>query len=94
MAITERLSVSIHKDRAAHIRELVSKGTFDSISSAIDEAADMLIDRERAREEWWTETLRRCDEAEKHPERLLDADTFFQQVRAEIERRKKAMAAE
>ncbi|MCV0371836.1 hypothetical protein [Filomicrobium sp.] len=37
-------------------------------------------------EAWWKETLRRCDEAEQHPERMLDIDTFFRKVRAEIDR--------
>jgi antitoxin ParD1/3/4 len=30
---------------------------------------------------WWTETVRRCEEAVKHPERMLDADAFFLGVR-------------
>lgn len=33
---------------------------------------------------WWDETLRRCDEAEQNPAMLLDADTFFRDVREEI----------
>jgi hypothetical protein len=32
--------------------------------------------------------LRRCEEAEKHPERLLDADRFFAELRKEVGRRK------
>lgn len=91
MANTERFSVSVDKDRAARIRALVENGAYPSVSSAFDAAADALIEREAAKEEWWAETLRRCDEAEKHPERLLDADTFFRKVREEIDRRKKIM---
>ena len=35
--------------------------------------------------EWWQEAIRRYDEAQQHPERLLDADTFFRKCREEIE---------
>lgn len=90
MANTERISVSVDKDRAARIRDLVQRGTYPSVSSAFDAAADALIELETAREQWWKETLRRCDEAEKHPERLLDADTFFRNVREEIAKIKKS----
>lgn len=93
MGTTERFSVSVNKDRAAQLRQLVERGVYPSISSAFDAAADALIDREKAREDWWAETLRRCDEAEAHPERLLDADTFFRNVRKEIETLKQARPA-
>ena len=92
MANTERFSISLDKDRAAHIRELVEKGSYPSISSAFDAAADALLEREAERQEWWDETVRRCEEADKHPERLLDHDTFFREVHAEIQRRKKILA--
>lgn len=92
MANTERFSVSVDKHRATRIRELVDRGAFPSISSAFDAAADALIERESAKEEWWSETIRRCDEAEKHPERLLDVDSFFRKVRADIARMKQSHA--
>jgi len=84
MANTERISVSVNKDRAARIRQLVERGAYPSVSSAFDAAADALIELDDARERWWNETLRRCDEAESNPERLLDADTFFREVRQAI----------
>lgn len=90
MANTERFSVSVDKHRAARLRALVERGAFPSMSSAFDAATDALIELEEAKEAWWEETLRRCDEAEKHPERLLDADTFFRDVRDEIARIKQA----
>ena len=89
MANTERFSVSVDKDRAARMRALVEQGTFPSMSSAFDAAADALIELEETKAIWWEETLRRCDEAEQHPEKLLDADTFFRDVREEITRAKK-----
>lgn len=88
MANTERISVSVDKDRAAGIRLLVEQGHFPSVSAAFDAAADALIEREAARADWWAETLRRCDEAEQNPERLLDADSFFRDVRSEISLKK------
>jgi Arc/MetJ-type ribon-helix-helix transcriptional regulator len=94
MANTERFSVSVGKDRASRIRALVDKGAYSSVSSAFDAAATALIEREEAKDAWWEETLRRCDEAEEHPERLLDADTFFRKVREEIERRKRILHAQ
>jgi len=92
MTNTERFSVSVHKDRASRMRELVERGAYPTISSAFDAAADALIEQENAKEAWWAETIRRCDEAEKHPERLLDADTFFRQVREKIALAKKRMS--
>ena len=80
MANTERFSVSVDKDRASRIRALVDKGAYPSVSSAFDAAADALIEREDAKEAWWAETLRRCDEVEKHPERVLDAATFHKRL--------------
>lgn len=93
MANTERMSVSVNKDRAARIRELVETGAYPSISSAFDAAADALIEKEDARAAWWVETRRRCDEAEKHPERLLDVEKFFRKVREEISELKQATPA-
>lgn len=54
-------------------------------------AAEALLEQEEQKETWWAETLRRCEEAEKHPERLLDADTFFREVRQEIDVRKERL---
>lgn len=67
------------------MRGLVERGTYPSVSSAYEAASEALFGLEAAREQWWRETIRRCEEAEKHPERLLDADTFFRKVRQEIE---------
>ncbi|CFX05100.1 conserved protein of unknown function [Candidatus Filomicrobium marinum] len=89
MANTERISISVDKQRAGRIRSLVESGASPSISSAFDAAADVLLARVAESEAWWEETLRRCDEAEQHPERMLDFDTFFSEVRADIERLKK-----
>lgn len=89
MANTERISISVDKQRAGRIRSLVESGAYPSISSAFDAAADVLLARVAESEAWWEETLRRCDEAEQHPERMLDFDTFFSEVRADIERLKK-----
>ena len=89
MANTERLSISVDKQRASRIRSLVECGAFPSISSAFDAAADILIAREAEKNAWWEETLRRCDEAEQHPDRMLDVDTFFRSVRADIEQVRK-----
>lgn len=90
MSNTEHFSVSVDKDRAARLRSLVEQGTFPSMSSAFDAAADALLALEEAKAGWWQETARRCDEAEKHPERMIDADTFFESVREEIARTKGA----
>ncbi|MCV0371848.1 hypothetical protein [Filomicrobium sp.] len=89
MANTERISISVDKQRAGRIRSLVENGAYPSISSAFDAAADVLLAREAEKEAWWAETLHRCDEAEQHPEKMLDVDTFFSEVRAEIESLKK-----
>lgn len=90
MANTERISISVDKQRAGRIRSLVESGAYPSISSAYDAAAEELLAREAERKEWWDETLRRCDEAEKHPEKLLDVDTFFRAIRTDIERLRKS----
>lgn len=91
MALTERMSISISKEQAAEIRRLVGSGRYPSISAAMDQAATALIEQESEREEWWAETVRRCEEAEKHPERLLDAETFFEELRQEIAGRKQRL---
>lgn len=88
MANTERLSVSISKARAADVRELVANGAYPSVSSAVDAAVEVLLDHEAEKAAWWAETLRRCEEAEKHPERLLDFDTFRRNVRSRIDKAK------
>jgi Arc/MetJ-type ribon-helix-helix transcriptional regulator len=71
------------------MRELVEKGNYRSVSSAYDVAAEVLLEREAEKEAWWKETLRRCDEAEQQPERMLDANAFFREVRDELNRVKK-----
>lgn len=84
MATTQRFSISVDKDRATQIRELVASGAFPTVSSAFDAAADALIERERAKAVWWEETLRRCQEAECDPAQLVEPDAFFRRVRQEI----------
>jgi Arc/MetJ-type ribon-helix-helix transcriptional regulator len=91
MATTERIGISIHKNVADPVRDLVEQGTFPSISAAYEAGAKALLEHEARSKTWWEETLRRCEEAEKHPERLLDADTFFADVRKEIARRKEIL---
>lgn len=88
MAQSERMSISISKERVAKIREFVGAGVYPSLSAAMDSAAVVLLEQEAEKKAWWAETVRRCKEAEKHPEQLLDADTFFQGVRKEIASRK------
>lgn len=90
MANTERISISVDKQRAGRIRSLVESGAYPSVSSAFDAAADVLLAREAEKAAWWLETLRRCDEAEQHPEKMLDVDTFFRSVRADIDHLKKS----
>jgi len=88
MSHTERLSISVDNDRAERIRELVKSGEYPSVSSAFDAAANLLLAHQQAKSAWWEETLRRCDEAEKHPDKLLDPDAFFRNLRTEIHARK------
>lgn len=85
MATTERISISVNKERAERIRQLVRSGTFPNISAAYDAATNVLITHLADKEGWWQETLRRCDEAERHPEKMLDPDEFFRTVRAGIQ---------
>jgi Arc/MetJ-type ribon-helix-helix transcriptional regulator len=94
MANIERFSISLDTDRASLIRDLVDQGKYPSITSVFDAAADALLEREAIRQEWWFETTRRCEEAEKHPDRLLDHDAFFREVRKEIQRCKQMMPVE
>lgn len=84
MSEFERLSITVDKKRAAKLRELVDKGFYPSVSRAFDAAAEALIDLEGQRAAWWAETMRRCDEADAHPDRLLTADQFFASVREDI----------
>jgi Arc/MetJ-type ribon-helix-helix transcriptional regulator len=85
MADTERVGISVHKDTAGNIRALVEKGAYPNVSSAYEAGAKALLEQQGRAGAWWEETIRRCEEAEKHPERPLDADTFFGEVRKEIE---------
>lgn len=85
MAHQERLSISIDERRAAEIRELVEGGSFRTVSAAFEEAATILIEQEAERRAWWAETVRRCQLAEEHPERLMGADAFFTAVKADID---------
>lgn len=89
MTTTERFSISVSKECAARIRTLVEQGTYPSVSSAFDAAADALLDREALKNAWWKETLIRCDEAERNPQCLLEPDKFFSSIRAEIARTRK-----
>lgn len=84
----ERMSLSITKERATKIRELVKSGAYPSLSAAADDAFDILLEQQAEKAAWWAETVRRCEEAEKHPERLLSAEAFTQELNAEIEKRK------
>jgi hypothetical protein len=66
------------------MRNLVEAGVYPTLSSAFDAAAHALLEKEAEKKAWWEETLRRCEEAERHPEKLLDPDTFFRSVREKI----------
>lgn len=85
-----RVTISIKKEKAEQIRSLVERGVYSSVSRAYDAGADAIIDEDVQREAWWAETLRRCEEAEQHPERLLDADTFFREVREQLQAHRSA----
>lgn len=89
MATSDRFSITLPNERASLIRDLVDQGKYPSISSAFDAAAGALLRLEAERDAWWAETTRRCEEAEKHPERLLDPDTFHKEVWKRIGRMKK-----
>lgn len=84
MPNVERVSISVDPQRIDGLRSLVQNGTYPSLSAAFAAAADVLMAKEAEQAAWWAETLRRCDEAEKHPERLLDVDSFFRGLREEI----------
>lgn len=86
MARTERLSVSLNKKRVEGMRALISSGTYPNMSAALDEATALLLHKQDEERKWWDEIKRRCDEAEQHPEKLLDADTFFREVRSSIQK--------
>jgi Arc/MetJ-type ribon-helix-helix transcriptional regulator len=81
----------VMKDQAWPVRDLVEQGTFPSVSAAYEAGAKALLVQEARSRAWWEETLHRCEDAEKHPERLLDADTFFADVRKDIDRRKEIL---
>jgi hypothetical protein len=53
----------------------------------------VLLDQEEAKQAWWDETIRRCDEAAKHPERMLSPEAFGKATAEEISRRKTKIAA-
>ena len=78
MASTQRVSISIKKERAAQVEGLVTKGSYANLSAAYSAATEVLLEREAEKEAWWAETVRRCEEAEKYPERLLDAEVLSQ----------------
>ena len=86
---SERVSVTMAKERAERLRELVAKHEYESVSAAVDVAVGALLVEEEAKEAWWAETVRRCREAEEHPERLLDAETFHKRLWEEIDKRKR-----
>ena len=87
--LTDFLDASepLHKGGFAEAPQAEFSGT--PLTGSIADWAEQ-IEQEAEKEAWWAETIRRCDEAEKHPERMLDADTFFKKVREEIGRRKQA----
>jgi Arc/MetJ-type ribon-helix-helix transcriptional regulator len=85
MANQERLSISIDERSAAEIRKLVEGGAFKTISAAFEEAATILIGHQAEMKAWWAETLRRCDEAAEHPERMIEARAFFDLVRNDLD---------
>lgn len=89
MANTERLSISISKENAAAVRELVASGSFASVSAAFDTAAHVLLQHQAEKQAWIAEINRICDEAEANPERCMDLDTFFAAVDSDIEALKK-----
>lgn len=86
MARTERLSVSLSKKRVEGMRALISSGTYPNMSAALDDASALLLQKQDDERKWWDEIKRRCDDAERNPEKLLDADTFFREVRAKIQK--------
>lgn len=85
MANTTRFSVSLNNDKGAALRALVEDGVYPSLSSAFDAAVDNLLEREEEKKAWWAEIARRCDEAEAHPEKLEDPETFFRKLKEEID---------
>lgn len=80
----ERMSISIDRQYAEEIRKLVDDGAYRNISAAFQEAATILIEQQAEKAAWWKETIRRCDEAEHHPERMIPHDAFFAGVHADI----------
>lgn len=93
MAHHERMSISVDGRRAAEIRKLVESGRFKTISEAFDAAALILIERQNEETAWWAETVSRCELAENHPERMVEAGALFDMVRADIAAMSKAAAA-
>ena len=85
MSNTHRFSVSLNAENGEALRALVEKGIYPSISSAVDAAVGDFLELEQQRKAWWEEMLRRCDEAEAHPERLLDPEEFHRSVQARID---------
>lgn len=92
VSITQKFSINIDGERGASMRELVARGVYPSLSSAFDAAAAVLLEQEAAKEAWWKEVIRRCNEAERYPEKLLDLDIFFRNVQDRIDRRRKSCA--
>lgn len=85
MSGLQRHSISLNNENSEALRALVDAGTYPSISSAVDAAVGNLVELERERKAWWDEVVRRCDEAEAHPERLLDFETFRQGLEQRID---------
>lgn len=86
MADYDKFSITMQKEKARKIRDLVEAGKYPTISAAFDAAADALTDLEHEREAWWAENIRRCKEAEAHPERLMDADEFHTALWSRIDK--------
>jgi len=94
MAHVERLSISIDKQRASQIRKLVESGSFETVSAAFQEAALLLLEQQSEKATWWAETVRRCQEAEANPRGMIDARTFFANIRDDASAMAASIAAE
>lgn len=75
----------MNKDKSAALRALVEEGAYPTLSSAFDAAVDNLLELEREKKAWWDELARRCDEAEAHPERLLNPEEFMRGLQSRID---------
>lgn len=88
---SERLSISLNPKQAAKVRKLVKLGAYPSISAAFGRAVDVLEDLAAEEKAWWGETKRRCEEAIRNPERMLEHDVFWKQVHERKEKTRKEL---